>query len=420
MRYRLVVHLDPLTAIAVFNAALLLIGIAAFLFYLVVRRSRPLADWARRHRRSFWVAGTVYLASILITAYFQTGWYRHGIGLFVAGLSGLIWTVFVAAVAAERTIRLQTLLWLTFCLSLVFAGWTTGINRSRSRARMIRAIEAAGGSVIVDRQRKRAPEVQLPKWSFALFETSWGHVSQATIPVEVFTPSAVRSWCLDEVTAIYLLDEKNQRAAVDADAIAALDQNGQLNEFAVYGGTIDPRGLQLLTRFSAIESLAFDCDHSPLDSQITQFTKLENLSLTNPIVDDVFIERIDALPKLYHLALTDPVFASAFATSATPSVEIVYVSGGKIETGTLSALGRFQGALALSSCRLSLSRNEPPDMPETIGIGFYQCNLNDEMLMQFSALPKLKWLSIHTGNVTRSGQEAFHALQPDVAMDFVR
>ncbi|MDV6034589.1 MAG: hypothetical protein F9B45_31750 [Phycisphaera sp. RhM] len=420
MRYRLVVHLDPLTAIAVFNAALLLIGIAAFLFYLVLRRSRPLADWARTHRRSFQVVGSVYLALILITACFQTGWYRHGIGLVVAGLSGLIWSLFVAALAAQRTIRLQTLLWLTFCLSLLFAGWTTGIHRSRSRARMIRAIELAGGSVIVDRLGKRGPEVQLPKWSYVLFDTSWDRVSQATIPIEAFTPSAVRSWCLDEVSAIYLLDEKNQRAAVDADAIAALDQDGRLKDFAVDGGTIDQRGLQLLAKFSAIESLAFDCDHSSLDGQIKQFKKLENLYLTNPKVDDVFIERIDALPKLYHLDLTDPVFASAFATTATPAVEIVYVSGGKIETGTLSALGRFQGSLGLSSCRLSLSRNEPPDMPETIGISFYQCNLTDQMLMQFSALPKLKWLSIHMGDVTRSGQETFHALQPDVAMDFVR
>ncbi|WP_372895996.1 hypothetical protein, partial [Stieleria sp.] len=207
---------------------------------------------------------------------------------------------------------------------------------------------------------------------------------------------------------------------VDADAIAALDRSGQLNDFAVYGGTIDQRGLQLLAKFSAIESLAFDCDHSPLDNQIKQFKNLEYLYLTNPMVDDVFIEQIDALPKLYHLGLTDPVFASAFATSATPSVEIVNVSGGTIETGTLSALGRFQGALGLSSCQLSLSRNEPPDMPGTTGIGFYQCNLTDEMLMQFSALPKLEWLSIHSGSVTRSGQEAFHAMQPDVAMDFVR
>ena len=419
MRYRLVVHLDPLTAIAFFNAALLLIGIAAFFFYLVLRRSRPLADWVRTHRKCFWVVGSVYLALILITACFQTGWYRHGIGLFVAGLSGLIWSLFVAALAAERTIRLQTLLWLTFCLSLVFAGWTTGINRSRSRARMIRAMEAAGGSVIVDRLGKHAPEVQLPKWSFALFDTSWNRVSQVTIPIEVFTPSAVRSWCLDEVSAIYLLDERNQRAAVDPDAIAALDQDGQLNDFGVFGGTIDHRGLQLLAKFSAIESLAFDCDYSSLDSQINQFKKLEYLYLTNPKIDDVFIERIDALPKLYHLDLTTPVFASTFVTSATPSVEIVNVSGGTIETGTLSALGRFQGSLGLSGCRLSLSRNEPPDRPETTGIGFYQCNLTDEMLMQFSAPPKLEWLSIHSGNVTRSGQEAFHALQPDVAMDFV-
>ncbi|QDV45263.1 hypothetical protein Enr13x_51380 [Stieleria neptunia] len=420
MRYRLVVHLDALTAIAVFNAALLLIGIAALSFYLVVRPSRPLADWARKRRRVFWVAGTVYLASILVTAYFQTGWYRHGIGLFVAGLSGLIWTVFVAALAAERTIRLQTLLWLTLCLSLVFAGWTTGINRSRSRARMIHAIEAAGGSVNMDRLRNTEPTVHLPKWSFAFFDTSWDRVSDAIIPIEAFTPSAVRSWCLDELSEIYLLDAKNQRMAVDADAIAAMDPDSQLDDFGVYGGTIDSRGLELLAKFSAIESLAFDCYGAPLNSQIKQFQNLENLYLTNPKFDDVFIERIDALPKLFHLNLTDPVFASDFSTSATPAVDVVYISGSTIETGTLSALGAFHSSLAFSSSTLSLSRNELPVMPHTKGLYFYQCNLTDEMLMQFSALPQLEHLSIRSGNVTRSGQEAFRELRPNVAMDFVR
>lgn len=87
MNYRLIWPFEAMSIIALANAVLISVAVIALIIYAVFRQARRLRDWARDRRTAWAVIGVGLLVGVLLIAYFQDGWFRHGIALFVAGFT---------------------------------------------------------------------------------------------------------------------------------------------------------------------------------------------------------------------------------------------------------------------------------------------------------------------------------------------
>ncbi len=415
--YRLIWPFDALTVIAAANATLIVLAAAFLIFYLSLRRGRRLRDWGNGHRNLFRIAGVGILVSVFLIAWFQTGWYRHGIALFVAGVSGLVWMLFAAALTAQRTIRIQTMLWGTSCVSLVFAGWSMGISRFRSRARMIGEIRSAGGRVTEVFWLVQREESNLPKWSVSIFGQPDMMVDHLSIPVELFSPAAVRSWCFDDVTSLHLYSEKERTPVIKTEAIEAIPTGTKLESFQVSGCSIDERGIEMLGQFDGIETLRLQLQGNALPRQLGQFKTLRSFYLTNAIVDEGFIQSISTLPSLYDMTLVDPVFEINNSTESDTAISYLTITGGTLDAKSLTVLGSYGRSVRLIECRLRLHGDDSLEMPETKALYIERCGLTDAMLLRFAGLPKLNWITSRGDAVTQSGCVAFEAKGPDVAIE---
>lgn len=417
--YRLIWPFDALSMIAAANATLIVLAAALVVFYLALRRGRRLREWGIAHRNLFRIGGIGILASVFLIAWVQTGWYRHGIALFVAGVSGLVWMLFVAALTAERTIRIQTMLWVMLCFSMVFAGWSMGIGRSYRRARMIEEIRSAGGRVSEVSWWDQRDVLNLPQWSVSIFGQSSMMVDHIAVPVEVFSPAAVRSWCFDDVTSIRIFSDKKLTPVIRSDAIEAIPTGSKLERFHVSGCSIEERGIEVLSRFGSIETLRLHLQGNALPRQLGQFKTLRSLYLTNAIVDDDFIKSIRTLPSLYDMTLVDPVFEMNY--SAKPEIAISYltITGGTLDAASLSVLGSYGSSMRLIGCRILLHGDDSLEMLETKRLWIEQCGLTNAMLLRFAGLPKLNWITSRGDAVTQNGREAFEAKRPDVAVESI-
>ena len=139
--------------------------------------------------------------------------------------------------------------------------------------------------------------------------------------------------------------------------------------------------------------------------------------MSGAVVDDDFVETINALPRLQYLHLVDPVFALEYSATPRKALPLVTISGGTVDPASLTMLGSFECSLRLIGCTLNLPVDEPFEMRETKAIWIERCSLTDDLLLRFVDLPNLKWFTTRSDAVTKAARDTFRETRPDVSIE---
>lgn len=343
------------------------------------------------------------------------GWHRHGFPLVATSVCGVVLIGISMLFTGKKAISLKTILVLSGCAALFFAGYNKGLRRLQSRQQMIQDIREAGGHLQLINWESKTDGIAMPGPMSELVDESWSStMTAAAIPAEIFSEVNVSQWSLDEGGFLGVGRVDFKTFEVDSRPLRVLAGASTIWGLHFERGSLDEECIDALGFFPSLEFIAFDCRHEQLSNDLVTCTQLNKIQLDRPLVDDAFFDTLAQLPKLEELVLSRPQFQAGTDVARCPELKRLTVQYATVSGESLEALGTQSAWLRFENCKFPIKPGRELRLPETLQIEFRDGEIDDRKLTQLKDLPKLRSMMLDKTNVTYKGFEAYSIKHPGV------
>jgi hypothetical protein len=409
---------SPIVLVGIlFSLSAIVIGIA-WLLLARHRYGRMIQSLARRLRRPLIVAVIVGTAVVAIACCCVPGWMHHGIAMVVTGTFGLLSVIALALLLGRKTFSIRSVLWLSFCVAMILAGYAQAFGRFHSRQTMTNRIRSAGGKVEITTGPQRPLPFYLPERLTEWFDDDLrSYVQSAVVPERLFTPQNVQALGLEEAAGIWVAPTGQEPFMLDGRAIDAIERTSSLEDIAVSGGRLGADSFRSLSRFVRLKNIRFDCFGESLPDELGGLRNLERITVDNPVIDDHFFQLLAGLPKLRSIIIHNAIGPRSVVTEAAglkwSSLQIYRT---KLSKNLLETFGSIEGNLSFKHCSINPIAPESLSMPMTNRLNFLGTDVNDSWLLSIGDSAKLKSIHVWGSSITAAGMESFSARHPDVVL----
>ena len=346
------------------------------------------------------------------------GWWRTGLatmltGIYAGTLMALAW-----ALVGGRSFSMRSALGGCAAASLVFAGYSSGIQRIHSRQRMVRQIEAEGGTVGFRFFKQTSPSRRIPELTEKLLGTAaMGEVRSISIPPELSRRDRWSGWPVNELDhiAIYHFGE-NPFLILGSDFEPL--RESRIRDLTLIGGNLSPECYSTVKSMPNLRALRIDCGGSPIDPSVGHLTGLRKLHLVGAAVDDEFFETLSRT-TLSSLTLQSPTFDPVRSDTVLPGVEILTIQSATLTPDVIRIISKMSSVVNLTDCGFLFKPGEKISFSDVSVLFVTDSDLFDRDLLMFADAPSLQEVRMEGTGVTPAGLDAFTLRRPDVTLDLI-